>query len=64
MWRIVMVKTKDCMAVREPDQCNMFPDDHYKLKRTAQSEADVLNHPLLRGKKPQWHYRVEKVSKS
>ena len=59
-----MVKTAHCMAVREPEQCNMHPDTHYKLKRAAQTEADVMNHPVLRGKKPQWAYLVEKVSKS
>lgn len=59
-----MVKTTHNLAVREPESSPMHPDTHYKLKRTAQSEADVMNHPVLRGKKPQWAYLVEKVSKS
>ena len=63
MWRIIQTKTKDNVFVREEKTGYLFPDEHYKLKRTAQSEADVLNHPLLRGKKPQWVYSVEKVSK-
>ena len=64
MWRIVQVKTEHNVFVREPESGPMHPDTLYKLKRAAQSEADVMNHPVLRGKKPVWHYQVEKASQS